>query len=146
LFGLDVNYQQNTYNDILATSDMELNSLNTGIFGSKDFSFGKSKLNTTVSFNMYFPLPSKLDYYDTSGGTNSTFFNEVIIHDYAVSTTNYFAPAIRLEYSYPVKNNKTVVFFTHLKEKIALKKQSDYPVDINTNNTAWVQFGIQLNY
>ncbi|KUJ61204.1 hypothetical protein AR687_13505 [Flavobacteriaceae bacterium CRH] len=146
LFGLDVNYQQNTYNDVLATSDIELNSLNTGIFGSKDFSFSKSKLNTTVSFNMYFPLPSKLEYYDTSGGTNATFFNEVILHDYAVSTTNYFAPAIRLEYSYPVKNNKTVVFFTNLKEKMALKKQTDYPVDINTNNTYWIQIGVQLNY
>ncbi|KFF04746.1 DUF6850 family outer membrane beta-barrel protein [Flavobacterium reichenbachii] len=146
LFGLDILYQQNQYSDIMATNDIEINSLNTGIFGSKDFSFGKSKLNSTVSFNMYFPLPSKLEYYDTSGGTNASFLNEVIIYDYAVSTTNYFAPALRLEYSYPVKNNKTVVFFTNLKEKIALKKQTDYPVNINTNTTYWVQMGVQLNY
>lgn len=146
LFGLDILYQQNGYHDIMATNDIEINSLNTGIFGSKDFSFQKSKLNTTVSFNMYFPLPSKLEYYDTSGGSSATFFNEVILHDYAVSTTNYVAPAIRLEYSYPVKNNKTVVFFTNLKEKIALKKQTDYPVSINTNTTYWLQMGVQLNY
>lgn len=146
LFGLNMLYQQNEYSDILATAHIELNSLNTGIFGSKDFSFEKSKLNTTVSFNMYFPLPSKLEYYDTSGGTNARFFDEVITHDYAVSTTNYFAPALRLEYSYPVKNNKTVVFFTNLKEKIALKKQTDYPVSINTNTTYWIQMGVQLNY
>ncbi|MBE8727402.1 DUF6850 family outer membrane beta-barrel protein [Flavobacterium hungaricum] len=146
LFGLNMLYQQNEYDDILAAAHIELNSLNTGIFGSKDFAFQKSKLNTTVSFNMYFPLPSKLEYYDTSGGTNARFFDEVIIHDYAVNTTNYFAPALRLEYSYPVKNNKTVVFFTNLKEKIALKKQTDYPVSINTNTTYWVQMGVQLNY
>ena len=72
--------------------------------------------------------------------------DEVIIHDYAVNTTNYFAPALRLQYSYPTKNNKTVVFFTNLKEKIALKKQTDYPVSINTNTTYWVQMGVQLNY
>lgn len=147
LLGLDVNYQQNNYNDILATSNMDINSLNTGIFGSRDFAFEKSKLNAAVSFNMYFALPSSnLDYYDTSGGSNSTFFNEVVIHDYVVSTTNYFAPAIRLEYSYPVKNNKTVVFFTNLKEKIALKKQNDYNAIINTNTTYWIQCGVQLNY
>ncbi|QDW19267.1 DUF6850 family outer membrane beta-barrel protein [Flavobacterium sp. KBS0721] len=146
LFGLDVLYQQNQYNDIMATNDIEINSLNTGIFGSRDFSFGKSKLNSTVSFNMYFPLPSKLEYYDTSGGTNAAFLNEVIIHDYVVSTTNYFAPALRLEYSYPVKNNKTVVFFTNFKEKIALKKQNDYNAIINTNTTYWIQCGVQLNY
>jgi len=146
LVGLNLLYQQNEYHDVLATTHMELNSLNTGIFGSKDFSFEKSKLNTTLSFNMYFPLPSKLEYYDTSGGTNIRFFDEVIIHDYAVNTTNYFAPALRLQYSYPTKNNKTVVFFTNLKEKIALKKQTDYPVSINTNTTYWVQMGVQLNY
>lgn len=146
LFGLNLLYQQNEYDDILATAHIELNSLNTGIFGSKDFAFNKSKLNTTLSFNMYFPLPSKLEYYDTSGGTNARFFNEVILYDYAVNTTNYFAPALRLEYSYPVKNNKTVVFFTNLKEKIALKKQTDYPVSINTNTTYWIQMGVQLNY
>jgi hypothetical protein len=147
LFGLNVLYQQNEYHDILATAHIELNSLNTGIYTSKDFAFKKSKLNATASFNMYFPLSSsKLNYYDTSGGTNARFFDEVIIYDYAVNTTNYFAPAIRLEYSYPVKNNKTVVFFTNLKEKIALKKQTDYPVSINTNNTYWVQMGVQLNY
>lgn len=147
LFGLDVLYQQNNYHDILATSNMDINSLNTGIFASRDFAFEKSKLNTTVSFNMYFPMPSsKLDYYDTSGGTNSTFFNEVIIHDYVVSTTHYFAPAMRLEYSYPVKNNKTVVFFTNFKEKLALKKQNDYSAIINTNTTYWIQCGVQLNY
>ncbi|MBZ4037416.1 hypothetical protein K6T82_21830 [Flavobacterium sp. 17A] len=146
LVGLDLLYQQNEYDDILATTHIELNSLNTGIFGSKDFSFEKSKINTTVSFNMYFPLPSKLEYYDTSGGTNARFFDEVIIYDYAVSTTNYFAPALRLQYSYPTKNNKTVVFFTNLKEKIALKKQTDYPVSINTNTTYWIQMGVQLNY
>lgn len=146
LFGLNILLKQNEYNDILATSNVEINSLNTGIFASRDFSFGKRKLNSTVSFNMYFPLPSKLEYYDTSGGTNTTFFNEVIIHDYAVSTTNYFAPQVRLEYSYPVKNNKTVIFFTNFKEKIALKKQTDYPVSINTNSTYWVQMGVQLNY
>ncbi len=146
LFGFDVLYRQNEYNDVMATTDIEINSLNTGIFGSKDFAFAKSKLNTTVSFNMYFPLPSKLEYYDTSGGTNARFFDEVIIHDYAVSTTNYFAPGLRLQYSYPTKNNKTVVFFTDLKEKIALKKQTDYPVNINTNTTYWVQMGVQLNY
>ncbi|MFD1601390.1 DUF6850 family outer membrane beta-barrel protein [Flavobacterium artemisiae] len=147
LFGLNMLYQQNEYNDILAAVHIELNSLKTGIFGSKDFSFDKSKLNTTVSFNMYFPLPSsKLEYYDTSGGTNARFFNEVIIHDYAVNTTNYFAPELRLQYSYPTKNNKTVVFFTNLKEKIALKKQTDYPISINTNTTYWVQMGVQLNY
>lgn len=146
LFGFDLLYQQNEYHDVMATTDIAINSLNTGIFASKDFAFQKSKLNTTVSFNMYFPLPSKLEYYDTSGGTNARFFDEVIIHDYAVSTTNYFAPALRLEYSYPVKNNKTVVFFTNLKEKIALKKQTDYPVSINTNTTYWIQMGVQLNY
>lgn len=147
LFGLNLLYQQNEYNDILATTHIELNSLNTGIYTSKDFAFDKSKLNTTVSFNMYFPLPSsKLDYYDTSGGANSTFFNDVIIHDYVVSTTNYFAPAIRLEYSYQVKNNKTVVFFTNFKEKLALKKQNDYNAIINTNTTYWIQCGVQLNY
>lgn len=147
LFGFDVLYQQNHYNDIMATNDIQINSLNTGIFGSRDFAFDKSKLNTTVSFNMYFPLgSSKLEYYDTSGGSSATFFNEVIIHDYVVSTTNYFAPAIRLEYSYPVKNNKTVVFFTNLKEKIALKKQNDYNAIINTNTTYWIQCGVQLNY
>ncbi|MBB4801079.1 hypothetical protein HNP37_001118 [Flavobacterium nitrogenifigens] len=146
LFGLNMLYQQNEYDDILATAHIELNSLNTGIYTSKDFAFAKSKLNTTVSFNMYFPLPSKLEYYDTSGGTNARFFDEVIIHDYAVSTTNYFAPGLRLQYSYPTKNKKTVVFFTDLKEKIALKKQTDYPVSINTNTTYWVQMGVQLNY
>ena len=147
LFGLDVIYKQNQYNDIMAITDIEINSLNTGIFGSRDFAFKKSKLNTAVSFNMYFPLPSsKLEYYDTSGGSSATFFNEVIIHDYVVSTTNYFAPAIRLEYSYPVKNNKTVVFFTNLKEKLALKKQNDYNAIINTNTTYWIQCGVQLNY
>jgi len=147
LFGLDVIYKQNQYNDIMAVTDINLNSLNTGIFGSRDFSFAKSKLNTTVSFNMYFPLKSSaLKYYDTSGGSNATFFNEVIIHDYVVSTTNYFAPALRLEYSYPVKNNKTVVFFTNVKEKIALKKQNDYAALINTNTTYWIQLGVQLNY
>lgn len=146
LFGFNVNYQNNSYKDVLATSNMELNSLNTGIFGSKDFSFGKSKLNSTVSFNMYFPLPSSLEYYDTSGGTNAAFFDEVIRYDYAISTTNYFAPALRLEYSYPVKNGKTVLFFANWREKIALKKQTDYPVAINTNNTSWFQLGIQLNY
>lgn len=146
LLGFDLLFQQNHYSDIMASNDIEINSLSTGIFGSKDFAFAKSKLNTTVSFNMYFPLPSKLEYYDTSGGTNASFLNEVIIYDYAVSTTNYFAPALRLEYSYPVKNNKTVVFFTNLKEKIALKKQTDYPVSINTNTTYWVQMGVQLNY
>lgn len=146
LFGLNLLYQQNEYNDVLATTHIELNSLNTGIYASKDFAFNKSKLNTTVNFNMYFPLPSKLEYYDTSGGTNIRFFDEVILHDYAVSTTNYFAPALRLQYSYPTKNNKTVVFFTNLKEKIALKKQTDYPVSITTNTTYWVQMGVQLNY
>ena len=147
LLGFDMLYQQNEYHDVMATTDLEINSLNTGIFASRDFAFEKSKLNTTVSFNMYFPLPSsKLDYYDTSGGTNSTFFNDVIIHDYVVSTTNYFAPAIRLEYSYPVKNNKTVVFFTNFKEKLALKKQNDYNAIINTNTTYWIQCGVQLNY
>lgn len=146
LYGLNVNYQQNNYNDILATSNMDINSVNTGIFGSKDFAFTTSKINATVNFNMYFALPSKLDYYDTSGGTNTTFFNEVIIHDYAVSTTNYFSPGLRLEYSYPVKNNKTVVFFTNFKEKIALKKQNDYNAIINTNTTYWIQCGVQLNY
>ncbi len=146
LLGLNMLYQQNEYNDILATAHIELNSLNTGIYTSKDFTFNKSKLNTTVSFNMYFPLPSKLEYYDTSGGTNARFFDEVILYDYAVNTTNYFAPALRLQYSYPTKNNKTVVFFTNLKEKIALKKQTDYPVSINTNTTYWVQMGVQLNY
>lgn len=146
LLGLDVKYQQNSYSDVLATTNIDINSLNTGIFGSRDFAFEKSKLNATVNFNMYFALPSKLDYYDTSGGSNSSFFNEVIIHDYAVSTTNYFAPAVRLEYSYPVKNNKTVVFFTNLREKIALKKQNDYNAIINTNTTYWIQCGVQLNY
>lgn len=146
LFGLDIKYQNNTYKDVLATSTMELNSLNTGIFGSKDFSFEKSKLNSTLSFNMYFPLPSTLEYYDTSGGTNTTFFDEVIRYDYAVSTTNYFAPAVRLEYSYPVKNGKTVLFFANWREKIALKKQTDYPVAININTTSWFQLGVQLNY
>lgn len=147
LFGFNMLYQQNKYNDILATTHIELNSLNTGIYTSKDFSFKKSKLNSTVSFNMYFPLPSsKLEYYDTSGGTNARFFDEVIIYDYIVSTTNYFAPTIRLEYSYPVKNNKTVVFFTNLKEKLALKKQNDYNAIINTNTTYWIQCGVQLNY
>lgn len=146
LVGLDLLYQQNEYEDVLATSHVELNSLNTGIFGSKDFAFNKSKLNVTTSFNMYFPLPSKLDYYDTSGGTNIRFFDEVIVYDYAVNTTNYFAPALRLQYSYPTKKNKTVVFFTDLKEKIALKKQTDYPVSINTNTTYWIQMGVQLNY
>ncbi|MFC0778337.1 DUF6850 family outer membrane beta-barrel protein [Flavobacterium sp. HJSW_4] len=146
LLGFDILYQQNQYSDIMATNDIEINSLNTGIYASKDFSFSKSKLNSTISFNMYFPLSSKLEYYDTSGGTNASFLNEVIIYDYAVSTTNYFAPALRLEYSYPVKNNKTVVFFTNLKEKIALKKQTDYPISINTNTTYWVQMGVQLNY
>jgi len=147
LFGFNMLYQQNEYNDILATTHIELNSLNTGIYTSKDFSFKKSKLNSTVSFNIYFPLASsKLDYYDTSGGTNARFFDEVIIHDYAVNTTNYVAPAIRLEYSYLVKNNKTVVFFTNFKEKIALKKQNDYTAIINTNTTYWIQCGVQLNY
>ncbi|MEN2401355.1 DUF6850 family outer membrane beta-barrel protein [Flavobacterium sp. MC2016-06] len=146
LFGMNLLYQQNEYNDILATTHIELNSLNTGIYTSKDFAFNQSKLNTTLSFNMYFPLPSKLDYYDTSGGTNTRFFDEVIIYDYAVNTTNYFAPALHLQYSYPTKNNKTVVFFTNLKEKIALKKQTDYPLSINTNTTYWVQMGVQLNY
>jgi len=146
LVGLDLLYQQNEYDDVLATTHIELNSLNTGIFGSKDFAFEKSKLNTTLSFNMYFPLPSKLEYYDTSGGTNSSFFNEVIVYDYTVNTTNYFAPELRLQYSYPTKNNKTVVFFTNLKEKIALKKQTDYPISINTNTTYWIQMGVQLNY
>lgn len=145
LFGLDVNYQQNSYNDVLATSNMHINSLNTGIFGSKDFAFTKSKINATVNLNMYFALPSTLDYYDTSGSTNSTFFNEVIVHDYAVSTTNYFAPKLRLEYSYPVQN-KTVVFFTDFKEKLALKKQNDYNTIINTNTTYWLRLGVQLNY
>ncbi|MBW1658297.1 DUF6850 family outer membrane beta-barrel protein [Flavobacterium quisquiliarum] len=146
LVGLNLLYQQNEYDDVLATTHIELNSLNTGIYTSKDFAFAKSKLNATASFNMYFPLPSKLDYYDTSGGTNIRFFDEVILYDYAVNTTNYFAPALRLQYSYPTKNNKTVVFFTNLKEKIALKKQTDYPVSINTNTTYWVQMGVQLNY
>ncbi|HEY1193122.1 DUF6850 family outer membrane beta-barrel protein, partial [Flavobacterium sp.] len=146
LVGLDLLYQQNEYDDVLATSHIELNSLNTGIFGSKDFAFNKSKLNVTTSFNMYFSLPSKLEYYDTSGGTNIRFFDEVIVYDYAVNTTNYFAPALRLQYSYPTKKNKTVVFFTNLKEKIALKKQTDYPVSINTNTTYWIQMGVQLNY
>jgi len=146
LLGVNLIYQQNEYNDILATTHIELNSLNTGIYTSKDFAFDKSKFNATVSFNMYFPLPSKLEYYDTSGGANARFFDEVIIYDYAVNTTNYFAPSLRLEYSYPVKNNKTVVFFTNLKEKIALKKQTDYPVNINTNTTYWIQMGVQLNY
>lgn len=147
LFGLNLLYQQNEYNDILATTHIELNSLNTGVYTSKDFSFDKSKLNTTVSFNMYFPLASsKLDYYDTSGSTNARFFDEIIIYDYTVNTTNYFSPAIRLEYSYPVKNNKTVVFFTNFKEKLALKKQNDYNAIINTNTTYWIQCGVQLNY
>lgn len=146
LFGLDVVYQKNKFNDILAASNIEINSINTGIYGSKDFALNKSKINATIDLNLYFSLPSQLDYYDTSGGTNSRFFDEVIIHDYVVSTTNYFAPALRLEYSYPVKNNKTVVFFTNLREKIALKKQNDYNAVINTNTTYWLQFGVQLNY
>lgn len=146
LFGLNVNYQQNNYNDVLATSNMRINSLNTGIFGSKDFAFATSKINATVNLNMYFALPSELDYNDTSGGTNSAFFNEVIVHDYAISTTNYLSSGLRLEYSYPVQNNKTVVFFTNFKEKIALKKQNDYNAIINTNITYLVQFGVQLNY
>lgn len=146
LFGFNVLYQQNEYNDVMATTAIEVNSLNTGIFGSKDFSFTKSKLNAVIGLNMYFPIPSKIEYYDTSGGSSVRFFNEVILHDYAVSTTNYFAPSLRFEYSYPVKNNKTIVFFTNLKEKIALKKQSDFYADLNTNTTYWMQIGIQLNY
>jgi hypothetical protein len=146
LFGLELMYQQNKYNDILATSDIKLNSLNTGIYGSKDFAFNKSKINATINLNFYFALPSsQLDYYDTSGGKNETFFNEVVVHDYAVSTTNYFTPKLRLEYSYPIQN-KTVVFFTDFKEKLALKKQNDYNTIINTNTTYWIQLGVQLNY
>lgn len=106
LVGLNVLYQQSEYNDILATTHIELNSLNTGIYASKDFAFVKSKLNATTSFNMYFPLPSKLEYYDTSGGANARFFDEVILYDYAVNTTNYFAPELRLQYSYPTKTTK----------------------------------------
>lgn len=146
LVGLDVIYQKNKYNDILATSNIELNSLNTGIYASKDFAFKKSKINATINLNLYFSLPSQLDYYDTSGGTNKRFFNEVIIHDYIISTTNYLAPSYRLEYSYPMPKNKTVVFFTNFREKIALKKQSTDYTNINTNNTYWVQMGVQLNY
>lgn len=146
LLGLDLIYQKNKYNDILATSTIELNSLNTGIYASKEFAFKKSKINATINLNLYLPLPSQLNYYDTSGGTNSRFFNEVIIHDYVISTTNYFAPSYRLEYCYTMKKNKTVVLFTNFREKIALKKQTTDYTNINTKNTYWIQMGVQLNY
>ncbi|MBS7332783.1 MAG: hypothetical protein KIG88_04220 [Weeksellaceae bacterium] len=140
-------YNQNRYMDQLGYVDQKINSLTAGIYANKDIdSKNQAKFNVGVGFNYYTALKNELNFLNLSGATDNVFFKEVIAHDFAYNSMDKLNANADVRYILPVKNNKNVVIYTQLRSIFALDNNRNLNVDLNTETTYQVNFGIQLNY
>ena len=140
-------YNQNRYMDQLGYIDQKMNSLTAGIYANRDIDVkNNSKFNVGVGFNYYTALKNELNYLNVSGTTENVLYKEVIQHDFAYNSLDKLDAKADVRYILPVKNNKNVAIYTQLRSIFALNKNRNYVVDINTDTTYHVNFGIQLNY
>lgn len=143
--GFKSSYNQNKYYDALAIYTMKIKSLDVGVYGNKDVMLNnKSKINIGLAFNYYALLDSYFDYTKMTGINEDTFYNNVASYDYAYNTTDHLDASTSIRFILPIKNNKTIELYTQLKGIFATNKSNF--TRINTDNTYWMNFGIQLNY
>ena len=146
-FGIFAAYNQNRYMDQLGYVDQKINSLTAGIYGNRDIEAKQNtKFNVGLGINYYTALKHELDYIDLSGSADNDLFDKVISHDFAFNSMDRLDAKADVRYILPVKNNKNVVVYTQLRSIFALDKNRNHSVDLNTETTYQVNFGIQLNY
>jgi len=145
--GAFVAYNQNRYMDQLGYIDQKMNTITAGIYTNRDIETNNnSKFNLGLGFNYYTALKHELNYLNLSGATENVFFKEVIAHDFAYNSMDRLDAKADVRYILPVKNNKNVVLYTQLRSIFALDKNRNQTIDLNTETTYQVNFGIQLNY
>ncbi|RLZ09093.1 DUF6850 family outer membrane beta-barrel protein [Faecalibacter macacae] len=140
-------YNQNRYMDQLGYVDQKINSLTAGIYANRDIeSKNDAKFNVGVGLNYYTALKNELDFLNLTGATDNVFYKEVIAHDFVYNSMDKLDAKADVRYILPVKNNKNVVIYTQLRSIFALDKNRNQTIDLNTETTYQVNFGIQLNY
>lgn len=145
--GVFASYNQNRYMDQLGYIDQKINSLTAGIYANRDIeSKNNAKFNIGLGFNYYTALKNELDFLNISGSTENVFYKEVVAHDFVFNSMDKLDANADVRYILPVKNNKNIVLYTQLRSIFALDKNRNQSINLNTETTYQVNFGIQLNY
>ena len=140
-------YNQNRYMDQLGYVDQKMNSVTAGIYANRDIeSKNNSKFNVGLAFNYYTAIKNELNYFNLSGITDNVLYTEVIAHDFIYNSMDKLDAKADVRYILPVKNNKNIVLYTQLRSIFALDKNRNQSINLNTDSTYQLNFGIQLNY